>query len=99
QKQLAELRSYQAKNEYIKANNANFDKEAYHRAGYEKWAKSKGYLGQNGQNGQNQNQNPQNQGFNTGTQNNAGQGYQNPQGFSPNTQAPQMPQAPQIKFK
>ncbi|MGX3045365.1 hypothetical protein, partial [Helicobacter sp. T3_23-1056] len=93
--QLAELRSYQAKNEYIKANNANFDKEAYHRAGYEKWAKSKGYLGQNGQNGQNQN--PQNQGYQN-PQNNAGQGYQNPQGFSPNTQAPQMPQAPQIKF-
>lgn len=98
QKQLAELRSYQAKNEYIKANNANFDKDAYHRAGYEKWAKSKGYLGQNGQNGQNQN--PQNQGYQN-PQNNAGQGYQNPQGFSPNTQgfSPQMPQAPQIKFK
>lgn len=62
--QLAELQSYQAKNEYIKANNANFNKEDYQKAGYQRWARDKGYLGQNGQNSQNPSQN---------------QGYQNPQ--------------------
>lgn len=48
--QLAELQSYQAKNEYLKANNENFDKDAYHKAGYQIWARNKGYLGQNSQN-------------------------------------------------
>lgn len=62
--QLAELQSYQAKNEYLKANNENFDKDAYHKAGYQIWARNKGYLGQNGQNSQNPSQN---------------QGYQSPQ--------------------
>ena len=59
--QLAELQSYQAKNEYLKANNENFDKDAYHKAGYQIWARNKGYLGQNSQNpSQNQGyQNPQ----------------------------------------
>ncbi|MGX2973314.1 hypothetical protein [Helicobacter sp. T3_23-1059] len=55
--QLAELQSYQAKNEYIKANNANFNKEEYQKAGYQRWAREKGYLGQNGQNSQNPSQN------------------------------------------
>lgn len=42
--QLAELESYRAKNEYIKANNANFNKESYKKAGIQQWARNKGYL-------------------------------------------------------
>lgn len=59
--QLAELQRYQAKNEYIKANNANFNKVEYQKADYQQWAKNKGYLGQNAQNpSQNQGFMPQN---------------------------------------
>lgn len=42
--QLAELERYNAKNEYIKANNANFKKSEYQKIGYQQWARNKGYL-------------------------------------------------------
>lgn len=42
--QYAQLQGYVAKNEYLKANNAKFNKQDYSQSGYTQWARTKGYL-------------------------------------------------------